>query len=265
MSGPAHLLPGATPRLAEERWSTGLRSFADPGQEWRRLVAEFVGTFFLVLVAAGAGVADAVSHGGIGRVAAVVAPGVMVLALIYTVGETSGAHLNPAVTIGFSVRGHFPWRRVPGYVVVQLLGAVAAAGLLRALFGVVGDLGASTRVRGVSSGTAFVVEVVLTLGLVSVILGTSSGARNVGHNAAIAVGGYVALAGLWASPLSGASMNPARSLGPDLVRGRLSSSWIYLAGPVLGALLAVGLAWLLRGRPSPAGDLAAQGVSGTGR
>jgi aquaporin Z len=102
-------------------------------------------------------------------------------------------------------------------------------------------------------------ETVLSFGLMTVILGTSSGARNVGHNAAIAIGGYVALAGLWASPVSGASMNPARSLGPALISGDLGVVWIYLAGPATGGLLAVGLAWALRGHPSPAADLAAQG------
>ena len=129
-----------------------------------------------------------------------------------------------------------------------------AAGLLRFLFGDAGGLGGTAPGRGIGAGTALVMEIVLTFGLVTVILGTASGARNVGHNAAIAVGGYVALAGLWASPVSGASMNPARSLGPALV-----STWIYLAGPLVGGLLAVALAWALRGSPSPAADQAAQG------
>jgi len=239
-------------------------AFADSRLEWRRLVAEVGGTFFLVLVAAGAGVVNAVSHGQVGRSAAVVAPGAMVLAMIYTIGETSGAHLNPAVTVAFAARGNFPWRRVPGYLFAQVGGAVLAAGLLRALFGTAGRLGGTYPGRGIGVAPALVLEVVLTFGLVSVILGTASGARNVGHNAAIAVGGYVALAGLWASPVSGASMNPARSLGPDLISGDVHDLWIYLVGPMAGGLLAVALAWVLRGAPSSAADLAAQGAVAAG-
>ncbi|TQF02819.1 aquaporin [Kitasatospora acidiphila] len=180
----------------------------------RRLAAEAVGTFFLVLVAAGSGVAAALSHSAVGPAATAVAPGAMVLALVYTLGETSGAHLNPAVTLAFAARRDFPWRWVPGYLLAQCTGAIAAAGLLRALFGTAGDLGVSVPRAGVGDSTALVLEVVLTLGLVTVILGTASGARNIGHNAAIAVGCYVALAGLWSGPLGGASMNPARSLAP---------------------------------------------------
>jgi aquaporin Z len=242
----------------------GAAAFADTKLEWRRVLAEFGGTFFLVLVAAGAVVVNAVSHGQVGRVAAVIAPGVMVLAMIYTIGETSGAHLNPAVSVAFAARGNFPWRRVPGYLLAQLAGALAAAGLLRALFGTAGGLGATMPGPGISAWQALVFEIVLTFGLVSVILGSASGARNVGHNAALAVGGYVALAGLWASPVSGASMNPARSLGPALVSGDLTDVWIYIVGPLAGGLLAVALAWALRGPPSRAADTAAQGATGSG-
>ncbi|MEU8515064.1 aquaporin [Kitasatospora sp. NPDC048722] len=228
--------------------------------EWRRLAAEGAGTFFLVLVAAGAGVVDAVTGGGTGASAAAVAPGVMVLALIYTLGETSGAHFNPAVTLAFAARGNFPWRRVPAYLAAQLAGALAAAGLLRALFGTAGGLGVTRPGPGVGVGAALALEIVLTLGLVTVILATASGARNVGHNAAIAVGGYIALAGLWAGAASGASMNPARSLAPALVGGQGGPLWIYLVGPLAGAALAVPLAWALRGPPSPRASLTAQGT-----
>ena len=241
--------------------STGSAAFADSRLEWRRLLAELGGTFFLVLAAAGGGVVNAVSHGQVGRTAAVTAPGIMVLALIYTIGEASGAHLNPAVTVAFAARGHFPWQRVPGYLVAQLCGAVLAAGLLRALFGSADRFGGTFPGRGIATSSALVIEIVLTFGLVTVILGTASGARNVGHNAAIAVGGYVALAGLWASPVSGASMNPARSLGPALVSGDLHVAWLYVAGPVVGGLIAVALAWALRGPGSAAADLAAQGAT----
>ena len=250
----------ATIPLGGHRRDSGAADFANNRLEWRRLIGEAGGTFLLVLAAAGAVVVNAVSHGQVGRTAAVTAPGLMVLALIYTIGATSGAHLNPAVTVAFAARGHFPWYRVPGYVLAQVCGATAAAALLRSMFGTAGRLGGTFPGHGIPAGTALVTEIVLTFGLMTVILGTSSGPRNVGHNAAIAIGGYVALAGLWASPVSGASMNPARSLGPALVSGDLGAIWIYLAGPVAGSLLAVGLAWALRGRPSPAADVAAQGT-----
>jgi aquaporin Z len=229
--------------------------------EWRRLFSETLGTFLLVVVAAGAPVVDAVSHGQVPLDAQVVAPGLMVMAIIYFMGMVSGAHLNPAVTLSFAARGNFPWSRVPGYILAQLVGALAASLLLRALFGTVGHLGATLPGRGISSATALVIEGLLTLGLVSVILGTASGARNVGANAALAVGGYIALAGLWAAPISGASMNPVRSFGPQLVSGDWTSWWAYIAGPIAGGLLAVGIAWILRGPPSAAASVAAQGES----
>ncbi|WP_406115823.1 MIP/aquaporin family protein [Kitasatospora purpeofusca] len=227
--------------------------------DWRRPVAEGLGTFFLVLVAAGAEVVNAVTGGAVGHPATAVAPGLMVLALIYTLGETSGAHLNPAVTLAFAARGNFPWRRVPGYLAAQLAGALAATGLLRALFGTTGNVGATVPAPGIGTAVAFSLETVLTLGLVTVILGTASGARNIGHNAAIAVGGYIVLAGLWAGAATGASMNPARSLAPVLAGGSGGPVWIYLLAPLVGAALAVPLAWILRGPPSPLAARAAQG------
>jgi aquaporin Z len=234
--------------------------FQNPALEGRRLFAEAFGTFFLVLVAAGGPVVNAVSGGAIGRPAEVVSPGLMVMGIILFMGATSGAHLNPAVTIAFAARGDFPWRRVPGYIVAQVAGAFLACLLLAGLFGRVGALGATDPGSGITDFQAFVIELLLTLGLVSTILGTASRAQNVGALAALAVGGYIALAGLWASPISGASMNPARSLGPDLVLGNLAHAWLYIVGPIAGGLLAVGIAHLLRG---PGGDipalLAAQG------
>ncbi len=249
-------LLGRGPHEAEPPWVRDPRTGA---HEWRRLFAEVLGTFLLVVVAAGAPVVDVVSHGKVPLDAQVVAPGLMVMAIIYFMGMVSGAHLNPAVTLSFAARGNFPWSRVPGYVLAQLVGATAASLLLRALFGTVGHLGATLPGPGIATATALVVEALLTLGLVSVILGTASGARNVGANAALAVGGYIALAGLWAAPVSGASMNPARSFGPELLAGDWTGWWAYLAGPLAGGLLAVGIAWILRGPPSPAASLAAQG------
>jgi len=168
--------------------------------------------------------------------------------MIYTLGDVSGAHFNPAVSLAFAVRKDFPWRKVPGYWLAQVGGAVAGAGLLRAMFGPVGHLGATLPHHG--EFRSFVMEGLLTWLLVTVILGTAAGHKLVGHNAAIATGGYIALAGLFASPISGASMNPARSLRPDVVTGALSTYWIYLIGPVLGALAAVGLAAALDGGPT---------------
>jgi aquaporin Z len=236
------------------------RDFHNLSFEWRRLFAEVLGTFFLVLVAAGAVVVNAKSHGQVPLDARVVAPGLMVMAVIYFMGTVSGAHLNPAVTAAFALRGNFPWRRVPAYVMAQLTGGVLAAGFLRATFGDIGHLGASQPGPGIGIGTALLVEVVLTTGLVSVVLGTASGARNVGANAALAIAGYIIVAGLWAAPITGASMNPARSLGPALFGGRWSDAWIYVIGPLAGAALAVAFAWILRGPPSPAATVAAQGV-----
>lgn len=235
--------------------------FLDPSHEWRRLFAEAWGTFLLVLVAAGGGVVAAQS-GGTVSLGVVIAPGLMVMAIIYFMGAVSGAHLNPAVTLAFAVRRNFPWRRVPGYVLAQVLGGVAAALFLRTLFGTVGALGATVPGSGVGNGTALAMEIVLTAGLVNTILGTASGARNIGTNGAIAVGGYIALAGLWAAPISGASMNPVRSLAPDLLRGDISMTWIYIVGPVVGALIGVAFEWILKGKPTAAGALAAQGLLG---
>ncbi len=239
-------------------------AFLDPAHEWRRLFAETWGTFLLVLVAAGGGVVAARSGGAVTLGMMVVAPGLMVMAIIYFMGTVSGAHLNPAVTLAFAVRRNFPWSRVPGYVVAQVLGGVAAALFLRAMLGPAGALGATAPGSGVGSGQALMMEVVLTAGLVNTILGTASGARNIGTNGAIAVGGYIALAGLWAAPISGASMNPVRSFAPDLVRGDLGTTWIYVVGPVAGALIGVALEWILKGKPTAEGAIAAQGTGGGG-
>ena len=226
---------------------TSLEEFQDPAHEWRRLFSELLGTFFLVLVAAGGGMMGQAFPNTISRTAAVVAPGLMVMAIIMFMGKVSGAHLNPSVSIAFSMRGDFPWRRVPGYIVVQLAGAVLACLFLRAVIDVSATYGSNYPASGFSAGDAFLMEAVLTLGLVSVILGTASGAQNIGIFGAIGVGAYIALAGLWGSPISGASMNPARTFGPDLVGTDFTSYWVYVAGPLVGAILAVGAAWILRG------------------
>lgn len=235
--------------------------FQDPSQEWRRLFAELFGTFFLLLVAAGGGVMGQAFPNTISRTAAVIAPGLMVMAIILFMGHVSGAHLNPAVSLAFALRGDFPWLRVPGYVVVQLAGAALGAWFLQSVIHVSASYGSNYPAPSFSSADAFLMETVLTLGLVSVILGTASGAQNIGVFGALAVGGYIALAGLWGSPISGTSMNPARTFGPDLVSANFTAYWVYVAGPVLGATLAVGVAFTLRGRGGGiAGSTAAQGA-----
>ncbi len=236
--------------------------FLESSHEWRRLFSEAWGTFLLVVVAAGAGVVGAVSGGAITLSMKVVAPGIMVMAIIYFMGAVGGAHLNPAVTLAFAVRRNFPWNRVPGYILAQVFGAVAAAGFLRAMFGRVGNLGATMPGPGIGDFKAFIFEVMLTTGLVGTVLGTASGARNIGSNGALAIGGYIALAGLWAAPISGASMNPARSFAPDLLRGDMSTTWIYIAGPIIGGAIAVGFEWILKGKPTAAGKSAAEGSLG---
>jgi len=222
--------------------------FWDNRYEGRRLFSEVLGTFFLVLVAVGGGLVNA-RFGGktIPLFVQVTAPGMMVAAIILFMGTVSGAHLNPGVSIAFAMRGDFPWRRVPAYVVAQFLGAILATLLLWGLIGKHGTAGLTLPGPGVSATTAMLWEVVLTVGLVSVILGTASGAQALGPLAALGVGSYIVLAGLWGAPVSGASMNTARSLGPALVLGHWTAWWAYLAGPLIGAIIAVGFAWLLRG------------------
>jgi len=238
-----------------------IEDFKDPRQEWRRLFSEFYGTFLLVIVAAGGGMMSQAFPNTIGRTAAVVAPGLMVLGIILFMGKVSGAHLNPAVSIAFALRGDFPWRRVPGYIIVQLIGATLASLLLTAVIGVSSKYGSNYPASNYSDWAAFWMEALLTLGLVSVILGTASGAQNVGLFGAFGVGAYIALAGLWGSPISGTSMNPARTFGPDLASGDFSSYWVYAAGPVAGAVVAVGIAFVLRGRGGGrSGSGAAQGA-----
>jgi aquaporin Z len=242
----------------EQEVITRISDFNDPRQEWRRLFSEILGTFFLVLVAAGGGMMSQAFPNTISRTAAVTAPALMVMGVILFMGKISGAHLNPAVSIAFALRRDFPWRRVPGYIVAQLAGATLAALILHAIINVSAKYGSNYPAHNYSNAAAFWMELLLTLGLVSVILGTASGAQNIGIIGAFGVGGYIALAGLWGSPISGASMNPARTFGPDLVSTTFTAYWVYVAGPVLGGVLAVGIAFVLRG---PGGGKAGSGAA----
>lgn len=241
------------------------RNFRDASRWWRRVFSELLGTFLLVLGAVGSHVAVSVTGEPVSRFAAVTAPGLTVMAAILFMGKVGGAHLNPVVSIAFALRRDFPWARVPGYIVSQVAGGTLACLFLWALFGHPGRFGATVPGPHVSDVQAILVEVVLTMGLVSVILGTASSAQNVGAMSAIAVGGYIVLAGLWADPLSGASMNPVRSFAPDLVRGDLSHTWVYVVGPLAGALLGVVFAFVLRGRGGDSGAVRAAQGEGSNR
>lgn len=238
--------------------------FENPSFEWRRLFAELLGTFMLVFVAAGGSLVNARFGGhAVPATARVVAPALMVTSVILSMGAVSGAHLNPAVSVAFALRRDFAWRRVPGYIAAQLGGALLATLLLVALLGRHGDAGVTTPAPGIGLFTATVWEAVLTAVLVGVILGTSSGAQNIGWGAAIGVGSFIALAGLIGAPVTGASMNPARSLGPAIVTGHFTAWWVYVVGPLAGALIAAFLAWVLRGAGGgTAGRRAASGTLG---
>ncbi len=206
----------------------------------KKLLAEFLGTFTLVLAGTGAIVSNAVSQGAIGQVGIALTFGLVVLAMIHTFGDVSGAHLNPAVTLAFATARRFAWKAVPGYLTAQVLGAVAASLLLHFLHPQnPAALGAT-----LPAGTAlqsFVLEVVLAAMLMLTILSVSAGGKEKGITAGLAIASVIALEALFAGPVSGASMNPARSLAPALVSGQPNHLWIYLTAPVLGALLAVPL------------------------
>jgi aquaporin Z len=199
--------------------------------------AEFLGAFALVFAGTGAIVIDGVSGGAVTHVGVALTFGLIVLAMIYTLGDISGAHFNPAVTLGFWFARRFPGKSVTPYITSQILGALAASLLLRFLFPADPALGATLPAG--SASQSFVLETVLTAILMFVILGVSTGAREKGITAGIAIGAVIALEALFAGPICGASMNPARSLAPALVSHHLAALWIYLTAPVIGSALAV--------------------------
>ena len=211
----------------------------------KRLLAEFLGTFFLVFAGTGAIVINQATGGVIGHMGIALTFGLVVLAMIHTFGDISGAHLNPAVTLGFATARRFPWKDVPAYIGAQLAGAFAASGLLKLLFPGPGTLGATLPAG--SASQSFILEVVLTAVLMLVILSVSTGAKEKGITAGIAIGAVVGLEAMFAGPISGASMNPARSLAPALVSGHVEHLWLYPAATILGALLAVPLCIGVRG------------------
>ncbi len=214
----------------------------------RLIAAEFVGTFALVYAGAGAIMVDAKTQ-ALGHVGVAITFGLVIMAMIYAVGHVSGAHFNPAVTLAFAITRHFPWSRAAGYWAAQLIGAIVAAALLRGSLGNIAHVGAT--LPSGSEGQSFLWELVMTFLLMFVIMAVATDTRAVGEAAAIAIGGTVGLDAMFGGPISGASMNPARSAGPALVSGDLHALWLYIVAPVLGAALGALAYQLIRGEPAP--------------
>jgi MIP family channel proteins len=212
----------------------------------RPLAAEAIGTFALVFAGAGAIMVDAKTE-ALGQVGIALTFGLAITVMIYAVGHISGAHFNPAVTLAFSLTRHFPWRRTAAYWTAQVGGALAAAAILRASLGDVANVGAT--LPSGSEGQAFLWEVVLSFFLMFVIMAVATDTRAVGEAAAIAIGGTVALDALFGGPVSGASMNPARSLGPAIVSGEPTALWVYIVAPAVGAALGALAYQVVRGEP----------------
>jgi len=203
----------------------------------RKYIAEAIGTFALVFAGTGAVVINKVSNGAVSSPGIAITFGLVVMAMIYAFGETSGAHINPAVTFGFFLARRFPGRWVVPYIASQLVGALVASVILRFLFGNIAYLGATLPAG--SELQSFVLEIILSALLMIVILCVATGSKEQGLMAGIAIGGTVGLEAMFAGPISGASMNPARSIAPALVSGHLISLWVYVAGPLIGAAIAV--------------------------
>lgn len=217
---------------------------SEQGRAVRALLAELLGTFALVFAGTGAIIVNDVSGGRVTHVGIGLVFGLVVMAMIVALRDTSGAHLNPAVTIGFAAARQLSWKSVPGYVGGQVAGAVIASLVLKALFPSHATLGTTLTTGGAAQ--SFVLETMLTFLLMVVVLSVSSGAKENAVAAPLAVGGVVTLDALFGGPISGASMNPARSLGPALVSGHLENLWLYLVAPCLGSLLAVVISQVLR-------------------
>ncbi len=205
----------------------------------RKALAELLGTFALIFAGTGAIVIDAASHGSIGHVGVALTFGLIVMVMIYTFGDVSGAHLNPAVTFAFAVAGRYPWREVPIYVLAQISGALLASGLLKVLFPA--DLTLGATLPAGSEMQSFILELVLTGMLMFTVLSVSTGSKEKGITAGIAVGSIIGLEAMFAGPICGASMNPVRSLAPALVSGQFTHLWLYIVAPLLGACAAVPL------------------------
>ena len=210
----------------------------------RAFVAEFIGTFALVFAGAGAIMVDAKTH-ALGHVGVAIAFGLVIMVMIYAVGHISGAHFNPAVSFAFALTRQFPWPRVAAYWLAQAAGALLAAAILRASLGNIAHVGAT--LPSGSQAQSFLWEVVLTFFLMFVIMSVATDTRAVGEAAAIAIGGTVGLDAMFGGPISGASMNPARSFGPAVVSGDVHALWLYIAAPLVGAVLGASAYQFVRG------------------
>jgi MIP family channel proteins len=217
-------------------------------ERWRRCGAEGLGVFAIVFTAGGASITNRLSGGQMGPVGAALVSGLTVMAMIYALGHVCGAHFNPAVTLAFTLARHFPWREAPGYIVAQLSGAILAALTLKGLFSEVASLGVT--VPAGSAGQSLVLEGIVTFFLMFVIMAVATDSRAVGQSAAIAIGVIITVDILVAGPVSGASMNPARSFGPALISGAWQDSWVYWLGPIAGAILGAIVYQLVRGEGS---------------
>jgi aquaporin NIP len=220
-------------------------------EDLRPLLAEAVGTFALVFAGCGAIMVDQKTH-QLGHVGVAITFGLVIMFGIYAVGHISGAHFNPSVTFAFAVSRHFPWSRAAGYWGAQIVGALAAAALLRGSLGNRADVGAT--LPSGSQGQAFLWELILTFFLMFVIMAVATDTRAVGEAAAIAIGGTVGLDAMFGGPITGASMNPARSIGPALVSGNLRALWLYILAPIAGASLAALTYQFVRGEASSKPD-----------
>jgi len=203
----------------------------------KKYIAEFIGTFTLVFCGCGAIVTNEFSQGIVTHSGIALTFGLVVMSLIYAFGEISGAHFNPAVTLAFTYAKKFPLKEVPKYILAQCIGAIIAAALLLVLFPDNEFLG--TTLPKIDVWRVFLFEIILTFFLMLVIINVSTGSKESGIMAGIAIGGVVWLEAQFAGPITGASMNPARSIGPALVSGHLEYLWLYILAPIIGAILAV--------------------------
>lgn len=203
----------------------------------KRFISEIIGTFALVFCGTGAMVINDFTGGTVTHVGIAITFGLIVMGMIYAFGDISGAHMNPAVTIGFAYAKKFPWKEVPAYVLAQLIGAFLASGILLYLFPESQTLGAT--VPGLSALKVFIFEIILSFFLMVVIINVSTGSKEIGVVAGIAIGSVVLLEAMFAGPITGASMNPARSIAPAVVSGNIADLWIYILAPIVGCVLAV--------------------------
>ena len=203
----------------------------------KRFISEIIGTFALVFCGTGAMVINDFTGGTVTHVGVAITFGLIVMGMIYAFGDISGAHMNPAVTIGFAYAKKFPWKEVPAYVLAQLIGAFLASGILLYLFPESQTLGAT--LPGLPALKVFIFEIILSFFLMVVIINVSTGSKEIGVVAGIAIGSIVLLEAMFAGPITGASMNPARSIAPAVVSGNIADLWIYIFAPIIGCVLAV--------------------------